>query len=177
MVVMLLLLLLLVRHFHRGLRVEAMARRLLGLCREQHLGRLGSFCRSFNMETREMRPDFSSSGIVWLGLCMRPLRTALRLLLLLRRGHFEGCRGILSCQVSWEHLRMGMWMGMGMGMVVVWREQNGLRKAMDERMGSRSRNNACGCMLVVLSKRCVLRERQLWRFLMMELRLVGVICE
>lgn len=161
-------------HFHRGLRIEAMARRLLGLCREQHLGRLGSFCRSFHGETREMWPDFSSSSIVWFGLPMRPLHTALRLLLLLlRRGHFEGCRGILSCQVSWEHLRMGM----GMRMVMVWREQHGLRKAMDERMGSRSRNNACGCMLAVPSKRCVLRERQLWRFLMMELRLVCVICE
>ena len=172
MMMMLLLLLLMLRYLHRGLRVKAMARRLLGLCREQHLGRLGSFCRSFNGETREMRPDTSSSGIVWFGLRMRPLRTAL-LVLVLRRGHFEGCRGILSCQVSWEHL------GMGMRMVVMllWREQNGLREAVNERLGSRPRDNACGCMLVVLSKRCVLGERQLWRFLMMELRLVGVICE
>ena len=169
---LLLLLLMMLRYLHRGLRVKAMARRLLGLCREQHLGRLGSFCRSFNGETREMRPDSSSSGIVWFGLRMRPLRTAL-LVLVLRRGHFEGCRGILSCQVSWEHL------GMGMRMVVMllWREQNGLREAVNERLGSRPRDNACGCMLVVLSKRCVLGERQLWRFLMMELRLVGVICE
>ena len=168
---MMLLSLLMLWYLHRGLRVKAMGRRLLGLCREQHLGRLGSFCWSFNGEIWEMRPDFSSASIVWFDLRVRSFRTTL--LLLLCGWHLKGCRGILSCQVPWDHLRMGM----VRVRVVVWREQHGLWwKAMNERMGSRSRNNACGCMLVVLSGKrcCVLRERQLWRFLMMmELRLVG----